>query len=161
MLFLLRIEPQLLVVQCVSLTTLSAESLLIQKEEISLPCRTVSLFASSKERRILVTQFYVVHAGLVPECEGQVATKPESTREWSATISSGERQQHQRRGTPIGGLSLGHPGGQQQSTSLRRGSPSPPPPRPNDADPQLRRPILATPFTVLSTIQFLKRPLTI
>ena len=84
-----------------------------------------------------------------------MATEPQSAGGRSAGTCPGQREQHHRRGTPIGGLSLRHPGGQQQPSSLRRGSPSPPP-RPNHADPRLRRPVLATPFTVLSTIQFLQ-----
>jgi hypothetical protein len=108
-----------------------------------------------KKSIILVTSFYTVHAGLVPEREGQMATEHQSAGERSAGRCTGQREQHYRRRTPLGGLSLRYPGRQQQLASLRRRSPSPPP-RPNHADPRLRRPVLATPFTVLSTIQFLQ-----
>jgi len=84
-----------------------------------------------------------------------MATEPESAGERSTSTCPGQREQHHRRGTPIGRLSLCYPGGQQQPASFRRGSPSSPP-RPNHADPRLRWPVLATPFTVLSTIQFLQ-----
>jgi len=114
-----------------------------------------SSLTSSKERCTLVTRFYAVHTGLVPEREGQMAAEPQSAGERSASTCPGQREQHHRRGTPIGGLSLCYPGGQQQSASFRRSSPSSPP-RPNHADPRLRRPVLAIPFTVLSTIQFLQ-----
>lgn len=110
---------------------------------------------SSNELCTFVTRFYAFHAGLVSERESQMATEPESTGERSATTCPGKREHHQRRRTPVCGLSVCHTGGQQQPASFRRRSSSSPP-RPNHADTQLRRLVLATPFTVPSTIQFLQ-----
>jgi hypothetical protein len=99
-----------------------------------------------KERNDYVMWFATVHAGVVPECESQVEAQPHATGDWPAATGGGKHQQHHPRGAPLCGLRLSHPGRQQQPAALRRDSPSPPS-RPDNADPQLRRPVLATPIT--------------
>lgn len=61
-----------------------------------------------------VTWFATVHTGVVPEREGQVASEPDEAGERTASSGSWQYERQHRRGTPLGGLSIRDPGGQQQ-----------------------------------------------